>query len=86
MIDFDNEKLVSALADSNPGANSRTHKLTIAHWIFGHRNHLQIFRYLKKKLLRYKHYPKDVTEAELKALPLCDACQRAKHTKMRRRG
>ena len=51
MIDLDNEKLVSALADSKPGA-----------------------------------YPMDVAEAEIKAPPLCDACQRAKFTKLRRRG
>ena len=72
------------LADNAP--QNRKEKLQRTHTQLGHRNLLQVRKYVKQKLIKLEGFPDNITEAEIKALPLCDACQRAKFTKMRRRG
>ena len=79
------DKSFCLLADSNPGV-SQTQKLKISHCLCGHRNLVSIFQYIKNDLIDLKYFPRGVTIAEIKALELCDACMRAKFTKMRRRG
>ena len=69
------------LADTTP--RDRETKLRRFHNVSGHRNLLRISKYIKTKKIIINGFPKDVSENEIKALPLCDACQRSKFTKRR---
>ena len=83
MFDIDNTDTI--LLASNAPKNQRE-KLQRAHTRLGHRNLLLIKKYVKNKLIKLNDFPSQVTDEEIKSLPLCDACQRAKFTSMRIRG
>ena len=84
LIDVEGKERIFLAGDVAP--KNRTEKLMRGHSRLGHRNLLQINKYIKNKQIKYADFPKDVTEQEIKALPLCDSCQRAKLTKRRMRG
>jgi hypothetical protein len=72
------------LADNAP--KDKTEILQRAHTKLGHRNLLQIKKYIKNKQINFAPFPVNISDQEIKALPLCDACQRAKFTTRRMRG
>ena len=83
-IDVHERERIFLAGDVAP--KSRAEILSRGHARMGHRNLLQINKYIKNKQIKCDTFPKDVTEQEIKALPLCDSCQRSKFTKRRMRG
>jgi len=72
------------LADNAP--RDRREMLLRIHTKLGHRNLFLIRKYVKQGLIKFNNFPENLTDAEIKALPLCESCQRAKFTTMRRKG
>jgi hypothetical protein len=72
------------LADNAP--RDRKELLQRLHSKLGHRSLFLIRKYVKQGLIKLQDFPKEVSDAEIKSLPLCESCQKAKFTTMRRRG
>ena len=83
MIDMEETENI-LLADN--AARDKKELLQRIHSRLGHRNLLQVKKYIKNNLVKIKNFPLNTTDADIKALPLCDVCQRSKFTSMRRRG
>ena len=62
----------------------RLTELRRIHHRTGHRNLLRINKYIKNKTLQIEQFPGNVSDRELQAMPTCDACAKAKFTKLRR--
>ena len=74
----------SLLADNAPA--SRQEMLQRIHAQLGHRSLSLIRKYVKQDLIKLNDFPNNVSDSEIKALPLCESCQIAKFTSIRRRG
>jgi hypothetical protein len=84
LIDVQGKERIFLSSDTTP--KNREERIKRGHTRLGHRNLLQINKYIKKGQIKYDDFPRDVTEKEIKAMPLCDSCERAKFTKRRMRG
>ena len=82
LYQFDLDGTETALL-GNVIPRDRTAKLQRLHHALGHRNLLRINKYIRERKIRIKDFPSNVTDIEIRALPLCDACLRAKFTKRR---
>lgn len=70
---------------TDPKPKDREHLLRRAHNRAGHRSLLRIQKYIKDESLKLDLLRSNISEQEIKSLPLCDSCERAKFTKRRLR-
>jgi transposase InsO family protein len=82
LYEFDLNGTENALM-ANVQPQDRASALRRMHHVFGHRNLIRINKYIKAKTLINKEFPNNVSENEIKSMPICDACARAKFTKRR---
>ncbi|CAM9966409.1 unnamed protein product, partial [Ectocarpus fasciculatus] len=84
LYQFDMEGTETALL-ADVQTRNKTDTLRRVHHRLGHRNLLRIRKAVNNKLMVISQWPANVSEQEIKSLPLCDPCMRSKFNKRRLR-